>query len=95
MEENERMLKRSGYSERFSHEIISDAVQGFKNMQQREEAGGQPVDRPRSYDEEGRRRRKRETMVQERAERYKHQRRSHHSSTDARGDPLKRTEKAL
>ena len=54
------MLKRSGYSERFRHEIISDAVQGFKNMQQQEEGGGQPVDRPRSYDEEGRRRRKRE-----------------------------------
>ena len=29
-------------------------------MQQREEEGCQPVDRPRSYDEEGRRRRKRE-----------------------------------
>ena len=29
-------------------------------MKQREEGGGQPVDRPRSYDEEGRRRRKRE-----------------------------------
>ena len=41
------MLKKLGYSERFRHEIISDAVQGFKNMQQREEAGGQPVDRPR------------------------------------------------
>ena len=54
------MLKRSGYSERFRYEIISDAVQGLKNMQQREEEGGQPVDRPRSYDEESRRRRKRE-----------------------------------
>ena len=60
MEEYARMLKRSGYSERFRHEIISDAVQGFKNMQHREEEGGRPVDRPRSYDEEGRRRRKRE-----------------------------------
>ena len=58
MEEYARMLKRSGYSERFRHEIISDAVQGFKNMQKREEEGGQPVDRPRNYDEVGRRRRK-------------------------------------
>ena len=58
MEEYARMLRRSGYSERFRHEIISDAVQGFKNMQKREEEGGQPVDRLRSYDEEGRRRRK-------------------------------------
>ena len=58
MEEYARMLKRSGYSERFRHEIISDAVQGFKNMQKREEEGGRPVDRLRSYDEAGRRRRK-------------------------------------
>ena len=58
MEEYARMLKRSGYPERFRHEIISDAVQGFKNMQKREIEGGQPVDRPRNYDEEGRRRRK-------------------------------------
>ena len=54
------MLRRSGYSERFRHEIISDAVQGFKNMQQREQQGGRPVDRPRNYDEEGRRIRKQE-----------------------------------
>ena len=58
MEDYARMLRRSGYSERFRHEIISDAVQGFKNMQKREEEGGQPVDRPRNYDEVGRRRRK-------------------------------------
>ena len=58
MEEYARMLKRSGYSQKFRHEIISDAVQGFENMQRREQEGGQPVDRPRSYDEEGRRRRK-------------------------------------
>ena len=29
MEEYARMLRRSGYSERFRHEIISDVVQGF------------------------------------------------------------------
>ena len=62
MEEYARMLRRSGYSERFRHEIISDAVQGFKNMQNREEEGGRPVDRPRSYDEEGRRRKKLEKI---------------------------------
>ena len=60
MEEYARMLKRSGYSQKFRHEIISDAVQGFENMKKREQEGGQPVDRPRSYDEEGRRRRKEE-----------------------------------
>ena len=51
-------FQRSGYPERFRHEIISDALQGFKNMQKREQEGGQPVDRPRNYDEAGRRRRK-------------------------------------
>ena len=60
MEEYARMLRRSGYSERFRHEVISDAVQGFKNMQQREQQGGRPVDRPRNFDEEGRRFRKQE-----------------------------------
>ena len=60
MEEYARMLRRSGYTERFRHEIISDAVQGYKNMQRRELEGGRPVDRPRNYDVEGRRRRKQE-----------------------------------
>ena len=58
MEEYARMLRRSGYSEKFRYEIISDAVQGHEKMQKREQEGGQPVDRPRSFDEEGRRRRK-------------------------------------
>ena len=52
MEEFARMLKRSGYSQKFRYEVISDAVQGYKNMQKREQDGGQPVDRPRDYDEE-------------------------------------------
>ena len=60
MEEFARMLKRSGYSQKFRYEVISDAVQGYKNMQKREQDGGQPVDRPRDYDEEGRRIRKEE-----------------------------------
>ena len=53
--------------ERFRHDIISDAVQGFKNMQQ----GGPLVDRPRNFDEEGRRIRKQEkkTLVPERTSR--------------------------
>ena len=63
MEEYARMLRRSGYTERFRHEIISDAVQGYKNMQRRELEGGRPVDRPRNYDVEGRRRRKQESLL--------------------------------
>ena len=48
MEEYARMLRRSGYTERFRHEVISDAVQGYKTMQRRELEGGRPVDRPRN-----------------------------------------------
>ena len=58
MEDFARMLKRSGYSEKFRFEVISDALRGHQKMQKREEEGGQPVDRPRDFDEVGRRRKK-------------------------------------
>ena len=51
------MMMRSGYSEEFRFEVISDALRCHKKMQTREEEGGQPVDRPRDFDEVGRRRR--------------------------------------
>ena len=60
MEDFARMLKRSGYPERFRYEVISDALRGYDKMQKRETEGGQPVDRPREYDEVERRRRKEE-----------------------------------
>ena len=60
MEDFARMLKRSGYSEKFRYEVISDALRGHEKMQQRENEGGQPVDRPREFDEAGRRKRKEE-----------------------------------
>ena len=41
MEEYARMLKRSGYSQKFRHEIISDAVQGFENMKKSRREGNQ------------------------------------------------------
>ena len=49
MEDYARMLMRSGYSQRFRDEVISDALQGHKNMVKREEERGQPVDSPREY----------------------------------------------
>ena len=58
MEEFARMLKRSGYSEKFRYEVIYDALKGHEKMQQRERDGGQPVDRPREYEEVERRRKK-------------------------------------
>jgi hypothetical protein len=58
MEDYARMLRRSGYSERFRHEVITDAVRGFEKMLKAEEEGGRPVDRPRDYQEASRRRAK-------------------------------------
>ena len=58
MEDFARMLKRSGYSEKFRYEVISDALRGHQKMRQREMDGGQPVDRPREYEEFDRRKKK-------------------------------------
>ena len=56
MEDFARLLKRSGYSERFRYEVISDAVRGHQKLVDGERKGGRPVDRPRSYQREQRRR---------------------------------------
>ena len=60
MEDFAKMMKRSGYSEKFRHEIISDAVKGHEKRIQQEKDGGRPVDRPREYQERERRKRKEE-----------------------------------
>jgi hypothetical protein len=60
MEDFAKMLRRSGYSERFRHEVISDAVRGYEKLLKEEEEGGRPVDRPRHYEEASRRRRREE-----------------------------------
>ena len=67
MEEYAKMLRRSGYSEKFRFEVISDAVQGFQKMVKRENEGGQPVNRPKDFEEE---RGKEDKVVQERTTRY-------------------------
>ena len=51
MEDYARLLIRSGYSERFRHEVISDAVKGHQNMLRSEAEGLRPVDRPRRFQE--------------------------------------------
>ena len=65
MEDYARIMRRYGYSERFRHEVMSDALRGHQNMVQAEEEGGRPVDRPRSYQQEERRERR-----EEKGERY-------------------------
>ena len=46
MEEFAKMLRRSGYSEKFRFKVISGAVQGYQKMVKREKEGGRPVNRP-------------------------------------------------
>ena len=60
MEDYARTLKRSGYSERFRHEVISDAMRCHQKMLKTEAEGGRPVDRPRDYQPQERRRRREE-----------------------------------
>ena len=55
MQEYARMLRRSGYTERFRHEVITDALRCHHKMQEVEARGGRPVDRPRDYQEVERR----------------------------------------
>ena len=58
MEDFARLMKRSGYSERFRHEVITDALKGHAKRVKEEEEGRRPMDRPRSYETEQRRRNK-------------------------------------
>ena len=60
MEDYARMLKRSGYSERFRHEVISDSLRGYQKLLLGEREGGRPVDRSKRYQQLERRRRKQE-----------------------------------
>ena len=60
MEDFAKMMKRSRYSEKFRHEIISDAVKGHEKRTQQETDGGRPVHCPREYQERERRKRRKE-----------------------------------
>ena len=82
MEEFAKMLRRSGYSEKFRFEVISDAVQGYQKMVKRENEGGQPVNRPKDFEEE---RGKEDKVVQKRTTRYQCEGRSDHNPTNTKG----------
>ena len=58
MEEFAKMLRRSGYSEKFRFEVISDAVQGYQKMAKREKEGGRSISRPKDFEVEQRRKRR-------------------------------------
>ena len=60
MENYARLLKRSGYSERFRHEVISDAIRGHQKVLQEASEGRRPMNRPRGFQEEERRRKRQE-----------------------------------
>ena len=60
MEEYARTLRRSGYSERFRHEVISDAMRCHQKRLKTEAEGGRPVDRSRAYKPQERRTRREE-----------------------------------
>ena len=60
MENYARLLKRSGYSERFRPEVISDAIRGHQKVLQEASEGRRPMNRPRGFQEEERRRKRQE-----------------------------------
>ena len=60
MEDYARLLRRSGYSERFRHEVISDAIKGHQKLRQEVSDGKRPLNRPRGFQEDERRRRRQE-----------------------------------
>ena len=60
MEEYARLLRRSGYSERFRHEVISDAIRGHQKLLEDVVEGKRPLNRPRGFQEDERRRKRQE-----------------------------------
>ena len=56
-------MKMSGYCEKFREEVIASGVNGFEKMVQVQEAGGRPVNRPRSWEQETRRKKKTEKSI--------------------------------
>ena len=60
MKDFARMMRRSGFCQKFRHEVITDAIKGHEKRVKEEEDGGRPVDRPREYQERERRKRREE-----------------------------------
>ena len=63
--QNTMTLRRSGFSKRFRHEAISDTLRSHHKMVETEAAGGRPVDRPKEFQPQERRRER-----EEKRERY-------------------------
>ena len=61
MEDYARTLRRYGYSETSTHEVISDAMRCHQKILETEAEGGRPVDRSRAYKPHERRIRREET----------------------------------
>ena len=54
---SERM-KMSGYSESYRFQVIKSGVQGFDKMQDIENSGGRPINRPRFWEDDQRQKKK-------------------------------------
>ena len=42
----------SGYNELYRYQVIQSGVKGFEKMQDTETAGGRPINRPKSWEED-------------------------------------------
>ena len=51
-------LKLSGYNEDYRFQVIKSGVEGFDKMVEEEQNGGQPINRPRSWEEDRRQKKK-------------------------------------
>jgi hypothetical protein len=51
-------MKLSGYNELYRYQVIKSGVKGFEKMQDIETAGGRPINRPKSWEEDLRQRTK-------------------------------------
>ena len=54
---SERM-KLSGYNEDYRYQVVKSGVEGFDKMLEEEENGGRPINRPKSWEEDKRQRKK-------------------------------------
>ena len=54
---SERM-KLSGYNEDYRYQVIKSGVEGFDKMLEEEQNGGRPINRPKSWQEDKRQKKK-------------------------------------
>ena len=56
-------MMMSGYPEKFREEVIISGVQGFEKMVAVQESGGRPVNRPRIWEKDARKRKKKKNSI--------------------------------